>query len=660
MKQLKFILSVSLLIIFIFFVHPSARGESEIDLSGKTITASPDTNKSTVIDGDYCNTFWTGYNNDYWQIDLGSSMTFSADTSSFTFPGSCFGLGDLVKKQYSNDGASWSNLTNSVIPSIFSCPIGPSQCTGQRYNEVTARYLRFNPSHACSGGQYFNLAALKLFGSGAPSSSPTPSPSGSSGPGPSSSDSGAPAPAITSSGEPEPPLCPNPPCFDNPDDPIETPTPDFNIKLIIPNGGERWRIGQKYKINWGYKDTENKIKKLALFLSKDGGENYQQVIEQNLPLSTEYEWTIPNDQSYVTDEAKVLVGAYGDSIDRPLLSDPSDDNFKIIGKEKFLSTDKFNFPFWIALALLLLSGSAVLWPLSLNFLLNSFITSFLNRLALLTAPTLGNKKGTGVVYDSYTKTPIARTMVRIFNIENNKQLESIITNKKGEFSFIVPNGSYYLRVNSTLYDFPSKEIKTNTRKKKFSPGLDDGTFNNIYLGEVISIKNQGSPHQKYSLNINIPLDKNKSYNLEERVLRVLRSIGNILIKIKWPSIILGTGFSILSFWSEMTILNLIILELYLVLILYEIFKLLAKNRPYGLVITQDKTPIDLALIRFNQDKKIKATSISGYDGKFTASIDPGRYNLLAKKAGFFETEQRNISIKSARKLEKLDIILKKS
>ena len=67
-----------------------------------------------------------------------------------------------------------------------------------------------------------------------------------------------------------------------------------------------------------------------------------------------------------------------------------------------------------------------------------------------------------------------------------------------------------------------------------------------------------------------------------------------------------------------------------------------------------------AFPRLNQNKKIKATSISGYDGKFTASVDSGRYNLSAKKAGFFETEQKNIKIESARKLEKLDIILKKA
>jgi hypothetical protein len=75
-------------------------------------------------------------------------------------------------------------------------------------------------------------------------------------------------------------------------------------------------------------------------------------------------------------------------------------------------------------------------------------------------------------------------------------------------------------------------------------------------------------------------------------------------------------------------------------------------------MTDSQRPIDLALVRFNQNNKIKSTSISGYDGKFTASIDPGDYELLTKKVGFNE-DKRGLSIKSARRLEKLNITLKK-
>ncbi|MBU2595522.1 carboxypeptidase-like regulatory domain-containing protein, partial [Patescibacteria group bacterium] len=235
--------------------------------------------------------------------------------------------------------------------------------------------------------------------------------------------------------------------------------------------------------------------------------------------------------------------------------------------------------------------------------------------------------------------------------------QSIITNKKGEFSFIVPNGSYYLKTNSTEYNFPSKRLR-KTSQELFKSGITDGTYSNLYFGERILI-NKENPQEKYALNINIPLDKTPAFNLEERMIKILRVIGNILIKIKWPSIVLGTALSVFSFWSNFSILNLIILELYLILILYEVYRLLAKSRPYGLVLNQQKSAIDLALVRFNDSRnKIMSTAISGRDGKFTAQVDPGDYKLSTKKNGFIE-DRRRANIKSARQLEKLDIELKR-
>ncbi|TSC90621.1 MAG: Uncharacterized protein CEN92_441 [Candidatus Berkelbacteria bacterium Licking1014_96] len=679
MKNFKImLLFFGFLFVFFVFYNPNnkTKGESEIDLSGSIISADPSANKEKVLDGDYCNpSYWTGYTGNYWQIDLGENKTFVTDTSSFTWPGFCSEVPDLIKNEYSTNGSTWNSLITSTSPSVFSCPAAPNQCVGQRYNPVTARYLKFSVSITCDGGQFFNLAALKLF-----SSDVSPSPSGGT-PTPTSSGTPTTSPTTTQTPTTTPTTINGTEIPYDPTKPIEIQDDAMNIELKIPNGGEKWELGKKYEIKWRWTDVMQKISTMALFLSTDNGKKYDHIIKLDLPKDKidsttdtgTYEWTIPDDESLITNEAKVLVAAINQE-NQVLINDSSDENFTIKGdRYAALGTDNYNLPLTLlAILLLLIGSSAVLWPLTLNFLLNSFMTDLLNRLPLLTAPTMGNKKSTGIVYDSQTQSAIQRAVVRIFKTENDKQLESIITNKKGEFSFLVPNGSYFLTVNSTDYDFPSKRHSVldtesidsrfrgnDTRDgndNTFTPGITDGVYSNLYFGQKILIKKDEGVDQRYALNINIPLDKTSAYNIQEKALKFLRIIGNILAKIKWPSIGLGTLLAIFLCWTDFTILHLVILELYLILILYETYRLLAKTRPYGLVIDEDKTAIDLAVVRFNQDKKIQATSISGADGKFTAQVNPGDYSLLTKKIGFDEDE-RNISIKSARKLEGLDIKL---
>lgn len=232
----------------------------------------------------------------------------------------------------------------------------------------------------------------------------------------------------------------------------------------------------------------------------------------------------------------------------------------------------------------------------------------------------------------------------------------------GEFSFIVGSGNYYLKVNSTTHNFPSQhlaKLKPVSQDNQFVPGIHDSGYSNIYFGEIIPINKDDGPEKRYNLNINIPLDKTAAFNVEEKIVHFLRIIENILADIKWPSIIVGTALSIYSIWSDYSIFAVVILALYIILIAYELYLLLAKSRPYGLIKDEDNKAVDLAVIRFNNPKdKSRSTSISGRDGKFAAKVNPGGYHLFTKKVGFKENLTK-INIKSIRKLEKLNITLKK-
>lgn len=54
----------------------------------------------------------------------------------------------------------------------------------------------------------------------------------------------------------------------------------------------------------------------------------------------------------------------------------------------------------------------------------------------------------GKVYETATYKPIAGTVVKLFDADTKEQLDFTVTNHEGEFGFVVPDGKFYLRVNS--------------------------------------------------------------------------------------------------------------------------------------------------------------------------------------------------------------------
>jgi len=648
------LLSVVVILVAIFDLYSpfTASAETKIDLSGATTYASTDpSNKDKPLDSNVL-TYWSSAaNGDWWKVDIGSTQSVSKVRIL-----EAHGAGadyvveySLNDSSYTSIGSGWYDCGTGGVYTYRCISLSPS---------VNSRFWRFSNT-GVGPDQGINFYEFELYssGGGTPTPSPTPTPSGSVAP---------PSPTPTPSGTEEPDG-PAPP--DNPDDPIEPQTPDFNITLEVPNGGEEWEIGKNYTIKWKYTDTENKIKTFALFLSKDGGENYDQLIKQNIAKDKkEYEWSIPDDEAYIIDEARVLVAVYGDSIERPLINDKSDDNFKIYSKsEKFLSTGNIENPwFWVSLALLFTGFGAILWPNLLNSLLNSpLFTSILNRGFLFSAPLKGAASAIGVVYDSKTKKPLPKIILHLFDAENNRLKETIITNDKGEFSFLVPSGNYYIKVLSNQYDFPSKYLSNRYKplavslpEMTFQPGIKDGSYQNIYFGEKLNI-DLPNPSQRAGLNVSIPLDKTSALNLKEKAIQRLKIIESILIKIKWPVLIIGLLSSIVSIYLNLTIYNFIIFNLYVLLIFLEIYRLLGKKKPYGEVKNTMRKPLGLAVVRFNNHQgKIISTSITGNDGKYTTSVNPGSYLINAAKSGYQKLEKK-INLKSTRKLGSIKIVLKK-
>jgi hypothetical protein len=101
------------------------------------------------------------------------------------------------------------------------------------------------------------------------------------------------------------------------------------------------------------------------------------------------------------------------------------------------------------------------------------------------------KKGVpwGVVYDSVSKAPIPRAVIRLFS--QGKLLESRVTDVNGVFYLTPKKGVYTLIASKQGYTFPSTTIV----------GESDGARNNIYKGGPYKIKSD-----KDIVRMSIPLD----------------------------------------------------------------------------------------------------------------------------------------------------------
>jgi len=97
------------------------------------------------------------------------------------------------------------------------------------------------------------------------------------------------------------------------------------IKVISPNGGERWVRGNTYRITWESEGIDHVTIRLSYFR----GEDEAIAILPNNPGF--YDWTIPSNQA-IGDKCSVTVVQY--TPDAPDILDSSDDYFSIVEKDE--------------------------------------------------------------------------------------------------------------------------------------------------------------------------------------------------------------------------------------------------------------------------------------------------------------------------------------
>lgn len=252
------------------------------------------------------------------------------------------------------------------------------------------------------------------------------------------------------------------------------------------------------------------------------------------------------------------------------------------------------------------------------YYLNHFFSWLLSLLGLRK-----KRKSWGVVYQSITKTPIDLVIVRLFEKGTKRLVETQVTDKNGQFSFLAPPGEYFITATKNPLVFPSALVK----------GSLDGDYHNIYREEAFTIT---GPDQTMALSI--PLDPPTVEHAG------VAGRGG-LVK-RWKTFVghnplapLLGGFIIaelLTLYIPNT-LNYTLLGLNGFFIITQIVLGVRPERAWGVIfnaLTLEPVPLAAITIFDAKEGKMLRTRLSDYFGRFSFLTPPGEYVLNVVKEGY--------------------------
>lgn len=271
---------------------------------------------------------------------------------------------------------------------------------------------------------------------------------------------------------------------------------------------------------------------------------------------------------------------------------------------------------------------------------NTFATfSFFNLLSylryLLSQPLAAlfrrRRKKWGVVYNSLSKQPVDLAIVRLYQQENSRLVQSRVTDKVGRYNFIAAPGRYYITVTKPNYDFPTQILKDKKEDIKY---LD------LYHGEIIEVKEDRSV-----ITLNIPLDPKQDFKPAFKVVfqyylrKVQYTISFSAVPLAALSMVISPGaltFSLFGFHC----------------LLYVLFRRLGYQKPpksWGIIYDKGtKKAIGRAITRIydKQYNKLLETRVTDPKGRYAFLVDNNIYYLTAEKSGYRPERSPDIDLVS--------------
>ncbi|MBD3244439.1 MAG: choice-of-anchor D domain-containing protein [Candidatus Moranbacteria bacterium] len=255
-----------------------------------------------------------------------------------------------------------------------------------------------------------------------------------------------------------------------------------------------------------------------------------------------------------------------------------------------------------------------------------FISSFL---AFFNNST---KNKIGVVYDGKTGQPLSFAEILIYK-ENGDLLEKKSADKYGCYFFQAPKGKFTLKINKKGYR-TIKQEEIEQLKIVYEP---------VYTkSQELVLENQGK------VDISIPVLKEGEQNLT-----ILNNKNfHIFIKIIFW---VGFAFSILTLILYLSVVNFLIILLYLLCLLLRIAGIYEPK--WGLILNEKNQPQTSLLVEVqNSSEETLARAVTDKFGRFAFILKKGKYSLKIKDADNQEKAEKFIEL-SKRKAVNEKIVL---
>lgn len=217
----------------------------------------------------------------------------------------------------------------------------------------------------------------------------------------------------------------------------------------------------------------------------------------------------------------------------------------------------------------------------------------------------------GVVYDSITKDPITRAVVRLYR--SGELVETAVTDIMGVFSFPSQEGECEMQVRASGYTFPSTIITSRI----------DGIRQNVYHGGTYIVK-KGT-----AISVHIPLDQEVLTDLQKYVHRVWSLVLSSIILINPLLLLFGVLFSWIAYRSGYGSVNLILAAMNCIFFVFCTLRISRHWKSWGIVLDEQGNPaggIEIGIYDTRYNKLIDSR-ISDEMGRFRFILPGGRYIL---------------------------------
>ncbi|MDH4330254.1 MAG: hypothetical protein OEV93_01760 [Candidatus Moranbacteria bacterium] len=216
------------------------------------------------------------------------------------------------------------------------------------------------------------------------------------------------------------------------------------------------------------------------------------------------------------------------------------------------------------------------------------------------------KDAWGIVFDAQTKVPVVGAVVKLVN-KRGLVVDRVVTDKQGRYGFLISNDDEY----TIAIDKGEYSVLSGFTHDKLYGKIYDGKAFNVNKDEIIRF------------NIAIKIHDFDWDDFSEKFYKKYNSAPSLAKKYFLNSVaLIGLIFSVGVLYFNPSILNYIIMALYVIIFIVQVtYKV---KKPYGHVVgLESKKPLPFAMISLlnaNNDQR----------ESFTVSDVAGRYYLLAQ------------------------------